>query len=78
MALVQRNSTENTSPVVERRMRVLAAGGRVIVSGFELAEVPAVEAGLRAQGGRIHASHAKGSWAALVAEQAGWLQYGAR
>jgi ribosomal protein L11 methyltransferase len=72
MGLVVANiSPEAIITLAPQLMRVLAAGGMIIVSGFELAEVPAVADGLRAQGGHIRTSHSKGNWADLVAERAG-------
>jgi ribosomal protein L11 methylase PrmA len=48
--------------------RVIRAGGVAIVSGFEAAEVAAVQAALDASGARVRSLAAKGTWSALIAD----------
>jgi ribosomal protein L11 methyltransferase len=47
-------------------VRVLHKGGKGILSGFEAAEVPAVEMALRAEGAAVVELHSKGSWTAMT------------
>ena len=61
-------SPEAIIALAPQLVRVLRAKGGAIVSGFEALEVAAVEAALKANGARVRASPAKGSWSALVAE----------
>jgi ribosomal protein L11 methyltransferase len=47
-------------------MRVLRPGGVTIASGFEVPDVPAVEAAFRASGADVRASGPKNNWIALI------------
>jgi len=49
--------------------RMRSRAGVAIVSGFELAEVASVGGALSASGAAVRESHAKNSWAAVVAER---------
>jgi ribosomal protein L11 methyltransferase len=64
--LVANISPEAIIALAPELMRVLHKGGMAILSGFELADVPAVEMALRADGAMVVASHSKGNWSAMT------------
>jgi ribosomal protein L11 methyltransferase len=64
--LVSNISPETIIALAPELARVLHKGGRAILSGFELAEVSAVERALRAEGVTVVESHSKGSWTAMT------------
>jgi ribosomal protein L11 methyltransferase len=64
--LVANISPEAIITLAPEVVRVLRKGGRAILSGFEAADVPAVETALRAEGATVAKSHTKGSWAAMT------------
>lgn len=64
--------TANISPeaiiqLAPEIVRCLRTGGIMIVSGFEVAEIPEVEAALSKTGAEIRSSRSKGNWSALAA-----------
>lgn len=64
--------TANISPeaiirVAPEMARCLRTGGVMIVSGFEAAEMPEVEAALSKMGFKVGSRHTKGNWSAVVA-----------
>jgi ribosomal protein L11 methyltransferase len=62
-------SPEASIALAPELMRTLRAGGVVIVSGFELAEVGSVEAALAASGARVREARAKNSWSVVVSDR---------
>jgi ribosomal protein L11 methyltransferase len=64
--LVANISPEVIIAAAPELMRVLHKGGIAILSGFELADVLAVEMALHAGGAMLVASHAKGKWSAMT------------
>ena len=48
-------------------VRCLRTPGVMIVSGFEVAESPAIETALCASGATVCSTHTKGNWSAIVA-----------
>jgi ribosomal protein L11 methyltransferase len=64
--LVANISPEAIMALAPELVRVLHKGGMAILSGFELADVSAIEMAIRADGAMLVESHAKGSWSAMT------------
>ncbi len=60
-------SSDAIVALVPELFRVLRTGSRMIVSGFELSEAPAVQTALEQRGAEVRPQLTKGSWSALIA-----------